>query len=108
MALIFPVGSVKWVDEAKRECFHELELTARTPVVISMESQTFDTFLRLKDSQGNQVAVNDDIDFQNKNLNSRLVFIPQNDGKYSIVAASFKKQGRGSYTIRVCEYSEKE
>ncbi len=89
---------------AKTEVVHEVKLTAGKPAVIEMQSKQFDTLLQLKDSKGKLLAENDDIDFANKNLNSRILFIPKEDGVYRIVATSFQQTGRGEYAIIIRQY----
>jgi hypothetical protein len=65
----------------------------------------FDTLLRLQNAKGKTLAENDDIDLANKNLNSRILFIPKEDGVYRIIATSFQQTGRGEYDIIIRQYS---
>ncbi len=93
------------LTDAKKEVLHEVKLTAGTPAVIEMRSRQFDTLLRLHDAKGKLLTENDDIDFANKNLNSRILFIPKEDGVYRIVATSFQQTGRGEYDVILRQYS---
>jgi hypothetical protein len=70
-----------------------------------MESKGFDTFLKLFDAQGKLLAENDDI--SPTNLNSRIVFTPQQDGTYRILATSFMQRGQGPYAITIHEFAGK-
>jgi WD40 repeat protein/tetratricopeptide (TPR) repeat protein/tRNA A-37 threonylcarbamoyl transferase component Bud32 len=86
---------------ARREQIHPLTMSAGKTYLIDMESPAFDTLLRLEDDQGKKLAENDDI--SPSNLNSRIVFRPEKDGPYRIVATSYQRRGSGDYalTIRV-------
>jgi tetratricopeptide (TPR) repeat protein len=84
-----------------RERVHEVKLLAGSTCIIDLQSQAFDTFLRLEDANGKKLAENDDI--SPANLNSRLVFTPENDGVYRLVATSFEQRGVGPYTLTVRE-----
>jgi hypothetical protein len=90
---------------AKTAVVHEVKLAAGKPAVIEMQSRQFDTLLQLQDAKGKLLAENDDIDFANKNLNSRILFIPKEDGVYRIIATSFQQTGRGDYDIIIRQYS---
>jgi hypothetical protein len=81
-----------------------VKLTAGKPVVVEMQSKQFDTYLRLEDANGKTLAENDDIDLAAKNLNSRILFMPKDDGVYRVIATSFQQKGRGEYEIIVREY----
>lgn len=76
---------------------HDVKLSAGRFYVIDMISADFDTLLRLEEIDGKQLAENDDI--EERNLNSRIVFFPPADGKYRIVATSYRNQGQGNYEI---------
>jgi hypothetical protein len=52
------------------------------------------------------LAENDDISPQN--LNSRIIFTPKQDGMYRIVATSFRREGRGQYSMTVREFKSVE
>jgi hypothetical protein len=92
------------LTDAKTEAVHEVKLTAGKPVVIEMQSKQFNTYLRLEDANGKTLAENDDIDTAGKNLNSRILFMPKDDGVYRVIATSFQQKGRGEYQIIVREY----
>jgi len=68
-----------------------------------MESQLFDTYLRLEDNKGKVLAENDDIS-PGLNTNSRLLFSAPAAGTYRIVATSFEQRGQGAYTLTLREF----
>jgi tetratricopeptide (TPR) repeat protein len=84
---------------------HEFKMTAGMTYVIDLESTAFDTYLILQDPKGVKLAENDDI--SPDNLNSRLVFTPQEDGVYRLVATSFHQQGSGIYTLTIRAFQRK-
>ncbi|MEO8607614.1 MAG: PPC domain-containing protein [Chloroflexota bacterium] len=69
-------------------------------VTITATSEDFDSYLRLKDSSGNELATDDD---SAGNLDSRIAFyaLPSTD-TYTIVVESFDSAG-GSYTLSLSE-----
>jgi S1-C subfamily serine protease len=73
---------------------HTVQLEAGRPCVISLESPKgpgyFDTFLRVEDNAGKMLAENDD---SGVDMNSMVVFTPQETGTYRIVAKSFFAPG---------------
>ncbi len=58
--------------------------------------QYLDTFLRLRDNNGNQLAYDDD---SGGNYNSRLLYTPSASGNYYIDAASWYEGSSGAYTL---------
>jgi serralysin len=58
-----------------------------------------DPFLRLEDSQGNQLASDDD---GGEGLNARIVFACTQDGTYRVVATTLDAQ-TGGFTLSVEE-----
>jgi tetratricopeptide (TPR) repeat protein/serine/threonine protein kinase len=89
----------------QREQAHPVQMSAGKTYVIDMESQQFDTYLRLEDANGKVLAENDDISPTDQN--SRIVFTASTDGAYRIVATSFQQRGAGTYTITVREFAAK-
>jgi tetratricopeptide (TPR) repeat protein/Tol biopolymer transport system component len=87
----------------ERETVHEVKLQAGTTYVIDLESKAFDTLLRVKDAKGKTLAENDDV-MPGVNLNSRLIFTPQTDGVYRLVASAFEESGSGPYTLTIREF----
>ena len=85
---------------------HEIKMTAGKSYMIDMESIDFDPFLKLEDAQGKLLAENNDI--SPNNHNSRILFIPPQDGTYRIIATSFQQQGQGQYEIILRTFVGKE
>jgi tetratricopeptide (TPR) repeat protein/tRNA A-37 threonylcarbamoyl transferase component Bud32 len=86
----------------KREQVHEVQFHASKTYVIDLESNIFDTFLRLEDAQGLELDKNDDV--SPGNLNSRLIFTAQKTGPYRLVATAFDPSGTGPYTLTIREF----
>jgi hypothetical protein len=78
----------------------EVKLQAGKTYIIDLESTAFDPYLILADDQGRKLAENDDIE-PPVNLNSRIVFTPQKDGSYRLMAASYRQIGTGAFTLTV-------
>jgi hypothetical protein len=84
---------------------HEVSMAQGTTYVIDLESNAFDAFLRLDDSQDTKLAENDDA---NPNtLNARVIFTPKESGTYRVIASSFQNQGIGAYLVRIREIAGK-
>ncbi|HEY9642031.1 MAG TPA: tetratricopeptide repeat protein [Coleofasciculaceae cyanobacterium] len=66
-------------------------------VTISMVSDDFDTVLSLLDSQGKEIATNDDYA---RTLNSTIVIALPGDGLYKVLARSLSGEG-GNFTVTV-------
>lgn len=66
-----------------------------------------DTVLRVFNAQGEQVAVNDDLDFDAGRLDSRLTFSPETDGIYYLSAGAYSgnpaQDHSGSYLLSVVD-----
>jgi tetratricopeptide (TPR) repeat protein len=93
------------LTDAKTETVHEIKLTAGKPLVVELQSKQFNTLLKLQDAEGKTLAENDDIDTAKKNTNSRILFIPKEDGVYRVIATSFQQKGRGEYDLIFRQYS---
>jgi hypothetical protein len=89
-------------DTARKDSFaktYSVNLQAGTRYVIDLKSTAFDTYLRIEDAQGRQVALNDDIG--GRNLNSQVVFTPTTGGNYRIVATTYAGGITGVFTLTV-------
>jgi hypothetical protein len=68
-------------------------------------SSNLDTYLRLRDSNGKELAFNDDHvdidDFEHPGFNhdSQLIYTAKTSGNYYIDAASYKEQTSAAYTL---------
>ncbi len=88
------------LKEGQTENIEEMKLKKGETLLLDMNSPDFDTYIRVRDSQGNQVAFDDD---GGEKLNSRLLFkVPKND-TYQIVATSFRNSGIGKYTLKIAK-----
>ncbi|MBI3411885.1 MAG: redoxin domain-containing protein [Planctomycetes bacterium] len=84
---------------------HEYKMKANTIYVIDMASKDFDSVLRLENSAGKQVALNDDSG--PGTLDSRIVYKALEDGAYRIIATCLDKKP-GSYTLTARTGTEEE
>lgn len=78
---------------------HQVGLKADKTYVITLDSDDFDTYLRVESPQGVLLAEDDD---GGGALNSRIVLRPQQAGNHRIIATSFDG-GFGRYRLRVQE-----
>ena len=67
-------------------------------VTISLNSEDFDTLVRVLDANGVEVATNDD---GGDSLNSLLNFTPTEDGEYTVVVDSFDGAPSGTFQLSV-------
>jgi hypothetical protein len=67
---------------------YTLKLMKGDKILIRLKSndKTFDPLVALEDSKNNLIAYNDDEDFANKVLNSKLALTIPEDGEYRIIA----------------------
>ncbi len=66
--------------------------------VIRMDSNQLDSYLRVEDSKGTQLAADDD---SGGNLNAKIVFTPTKADTYRIIATTFGAGMVGNYTLTV-------
>jgi hypothetical protein len=76
---------------------YTVNLEAGVPHVMDLQSPDFDTYLRLEDSEGVQLAEDDD---GGGGLNSRLVYTPTHSGPFRVIVTTFHG-GSGVYHLRV-------
>lgn len=79
---------------------YALTLNAGQTVSITLASDAFDAYLRLKDPSGMVVAEDDD---SGGNLNSAVVFTAPSAGTYQIEVGSFGGTATGAYTLTTAE-----
>jgi serine/threonine protein kinase/tetratricopeptide (TPR) repeat protein len=77
---------------------HAVELEAGQPYLIDLKG-TFDTFLRIEDSNRQPLLFNDDL--RPDDLNSRLVFTPTRTDTYRLVVTSYRPGDTGAYTLTI-------
>jgi hypothetical protein len=78
---------------------YDIKFQAGRAYVFEMVSKDLDAYLRLEDSEGKQLAENDDTE---GSLNARITFTPSRDGTYRVVATS-GSPATGRLTLRVQE-----
>ncbi|HYT89484.1 MAG TPA: redoxin domain-containing protein [Gemmataceae bacterium] len=77
---------------------HLVKLKGGKAYTIDMKSTQFDSYLRLEDPKGNELAEDDD---SGGDLNAQIVFNCPADGEYKIVTMTFGPQMAGAYTLTV-------
>ncbi|MFO0965647.1 MAG: caspase family protein [Gemmataceae bacterium] len=75
---------------------HVVKLDAGVNYVIDLESSEFDSYLRLEDAAGNQLAEDDD---SGGERNARIRFTPRAAGEYRVIATAYS--GEGIYHLRI-------
>jgi hypothetical protein len=87
-------------DRVRTDSFaraYKVQLKAGVTYTIDLISSDFDTYLRLENDAGVQVAVDDD---GGDGLNARIVYTPTRSGTYRILATSYKR-ATGRFTLTV-------
>jgi thiol-disulfide isomerase/thioredoxin len=77
---------------------YPFKMTAGQTYRIDLRSRAFDSFLRLEDPSGKQVAEDDDSGGQ---FNARLVYKAKQTGEYKVIATTFPPSQTGKYTLTV-------
>jgi hypothetical protein len=79
---------------------HSCQMSAGKYYVIDLRSDDFDSYLRLENDQGVEVAKDDD---SGGFPHARITFRAPRDGVYRIIATTYKGGAFGRYTLRICE-----
>jgi hypothetical protein len=88
---------------------HVMAFKAGQTVIIDLESGDgdpntkpgfFDTFLRLEDPAGKEIAFNDDA-VPGKNYNSRIEFTFTQDGNYRVIVTTYRAGATGPYSLTI-------
>jgi hypothetical protein len=90
-------------DEARSDCYHrvfEVTLTAGRRYIMDLESNHFETFVKLLNPGGAIVAFDDE---GCSNRPARIVFEAARTGTYRLVATSGTPAALGAFTLTVCE-----
>jgi hypothetical protein len=97
---------IDWMFRGHRAKVYTMRLEAGVPYVIDLESEGgvadpefFDTVLRLENSVGKPLAINDD--GPGRGLNSRIGFRATETSTYRLVVTSFQPGATGSFVLRV-------
>jgi thiol-disulfide isomerase/thioredoxin len=91
---------------------HNYKMTAGKAYVIRMVSSEVDAFLRLEDSGGKELAMNDDE--APDSFNAKILFKCDKDGEYKVICTSFPKpvdpklKNVGKYTLTIAEATKEE
>ncbi len=86
-------------DDGSLYDFYPLEGKAGDSFTIYLESDEFDAFVALVDSQGNTIKENDDI--SESDSNSRIRVTLPEDGTYNVIVNTYDEQGTGKYVLTV-------
>jgi CHAT domain-containing protein/Tfp pilus assembly protein PilF len=92
-------GDSTFTDDNSLYDTYTFEAEAGQAVIITLESEEFDTYLLLRDSQGESVAQNDDISDDNRN-SSIAVVLPE-AGTYQVLAGAYDDTQQGAYRLTV-------
>ena len=90
------------VDNVRKNCHcktYDVKMQAGRIYTITMSSRMLDSYLRLEDFGGKQLAVDDD---GGGNLDARIVFRPAQDGVFRVITTSFGRSV-GDYTLKIAE-----
>jgi hypothetical protein len=88
-------------DKVRKGCnfkIHVIKMVPGRQYEIRMDSSEFDSYLRLEDSTGKQLAEDDD---SGGNLNARIVFTPTKADTYRIITTTFSSGMSGLYTLTI-------
>lgn len=77
-----------------------IDLTAGQRVVITQRSQDFDSYLQLGRHGGNEAIETND-DYNDNDLNSRIIFTATEAGTYVVLANSLESGDTGNYTLEI-------
>ncbi|MCI0682965.1 MAG: PPC domain-containing protein [Gemmataceae bacterium] len=88
-------------DRVRKQSYSKartVRLPAGQTLTIDLTSTAFDTYLRVEDEDGNEVAADDD---GGEGLNSRVTLTPPRAGNYRLIATSFRGGATGAFQLRV-------
>ncbi len=84
---------------------YKIKLNEGKAYRIDLNSKDFDTFLRLEDAKGKEVAFNDDV--AQGNLNSQILFLAPKSGEYRVIVTTFDGK-TGAFQLEVKAASDAE
>jgi murein DD-endopeptidase MepM/ murein hydrolase activator NlpD len=87
-----------WKKKNDNRIIHKVRLESGRTYVIDLESNHFDSVLRLENASGQQLAFDDD---SGGFPNARIIFRALENGIYRLVVGSFKKDEDGAYCLRI-------
>jgi hypothetical protein len=86
-------------DDGSLYDFYPIQGRAGESVTINLESDKFDAFVALVDSNGKTVGENDDISPEDSN--SQLKVTLPEDGVYNVIVNTYDENGTGEYILKV-------
>jgi hypothetical protein len=86
-------------DDGSLYDFYPIQGKAGESVTINLESDMFDAFVALVDSNGKTVGENDDISPEDSN--SQLSVTLPEDGVYNVIVNTYDENGTGEYVLKV-------
>ena len=86
-------------DDGSLYDFYPIEGKGGESYTIHLESDEFDAFVALVDSNGNTIEENDDI--SQENSNSRIEVTLPEDGTYNVIVNTYDEEGTGQYVLTV-------
>lgn len=106
LAAVLALAQMTWAQQTKmtqgrlnvgqNEALHYVKMAKGQVYEIELVSKDFDTYLRLRDAKGKEVAKDDD---GGEGLTALLYYSPAQAGRFTIVATSFQGNGTGNYTL---------
>ena len=94
-----PILQVEETLQAGFYNVHEFSGQANQTVTMLLESEAFDAYLILEDSQGNRIATNNNISFDN--TNAALVIELPAAGHYRVIANAYQATTQGLYRLTI-------
>jgi hypothetical protein len=86
-------------DDGSLYDYYPMQGQAGESLTIHLESDDFDAFVALVDSNGKTVGENDDI--SQENSNSELKVTLPEDGVYNVIVNTYDEKGTGDYVLKV-------
>ncbi|NJR46631.1 MAG: hypothetical protein HC775_13120 [Hyellaceae cyanobacterium CSU_1_1] len=86
-------------DDGSLYDFYPIQGQAGESLTINLESDEFDAFVALVDSNGKTVGENDDISAEDSN--SQLSVTLPEDGVYNVIVNTYDENGTGKYVLKV-------
>ena len=86
-------------DDGSLYDFYPIEGNKGESYTIHLESDDFDAFVALVDSNGNTIKENDDI--SQDNSDSRIEVTLPEDGTYNVIVNTYDEEGTGEYVLTV-------
>lgn len=91
------------VQQGSFHRIHEVKMVKDRVYVVELTSKDFDSYLRLEDPQGQELADDDD---GGGGLNSRIVFQAPDSAVFRVIATTLEDGATGRYQLRIHEVQE--